>query len=115
MDLESPSRLSRTNVSTVPTALATAATACWSSSLSFASVCDTPARSFMNARTKASFSARVPVKAARFDTVSNNGPALSPKVSAARASSRIISLPAAPCPSSAFRPAARGGRGSRPC
>ena len=105
IDLASPSRLSRTNVSTVPTALATAATAAWSSSPSVASVLDTPARSIMKARTSASFSANVPVKAARLVTVSNNGPALSPKVSAARASSRIISLPAAPWPSNAFRPA----------
>ena len=55
MVFDSPSRLSRTKLSTVPTALATAATACWSSSLSAARVCDTPARSFMKARTSASF------------------------------------------------------------
>ena len=50
-------RLSRTNPSTLPTAPATAATACWSSSLSAESVRETPARSFMKALTSLSLSA----------------------------------------------------------
>ena len=99
------SRLSWTKPSTLPTAPATAATACWSSSLSAARVRETPARSLMNARTSLSFSASVVVNSARWVTVSNNGPAPSPKAFTAAESSRSIALPFAPCPWKAFRPA----------
>ena len=50
----------------------------------------------MKARTSLSFLASVSVNRASWVTVSNSGPAPLPKVSAARASSWIISLPRAP-------------------
>ena len=67
-------RLSRTNASTTPTASATEATAAVSSWRSSASAAATSARSFMNARTTASFAASTWVNLASELTVSNRSP-----------------------------------------